>query len=206
MPASKAEAVSLGARYYFTGKPCKRGGIAPRRVSDQMCTCLECERDRRERNRSNYAASKPAILEQKRGYYAKTKDAAQKRQAKYRLRNIERIKARQREWVRQNPERLAANAARRKLRIRRATPRWHGEFDRFVEIEAFRLARLRKVATGFAWHVDHMIPIKARRVCGLHVWQNLQVIPWRINVAKGNRLRWINPGEWLSAVISANRT
>lgn len=200
MPASKAEAVSLGAKYYFTGRPCKRGGIAPRRVSDQMCTCLACERDRRDRNRSHYARSKSAILERKRGYYQKTRDVARRRQAKYRIRNAERIKARQREWVRQNPERQAANNVRRKMRIRRATPGWHGEFDRFVEIEAFRLARLRKAATGFAWHVDHMIPVKARRVCGLHVWQNLQVIPWLLNVIKGNRLRWCDPGEWIETI------
>lgn len=200
MPASKAEAVALGMMYFFTGRPCKRGGIAPRRVSDQMCTCLACERDRRERNRAHYHAAKKTILERKRRYYIKTRDVARERQAKYRIRNVDRIKARQREWVRKNPERQAANVVRRKMRIMRATPGWNGEFDRFVEIEAFRLARLRKSATGFAWHVDHMIPVKARRVCGLHVWQNLQVIPSRLNVIKGNRLLWCDRGEWIETI------
>lgn len=200
MARSKREAIDQGVRYYFTGKPCQRGGIAPRRVSDQMCTCVECEKDRRARNRSNYGKNKETILEQKRGYYAKTREAARERQRMYRLRNLDRILEKTREWNRANPDRVAANSARRKERVRNATPGWRGEFDRLVEIEAYRLARLRAAVTGFAWHVDHMIPIKGRRVCGLHVWQNLQVIPWRLNVIKGNRLRWCDPGEWVETI------
>jgi hypothetical protein len=200
MAGSRREAIALGARYYFTGKPCKRGGIAPRRASDQMCTCVECEKDRRARNRANYGSKKETILEQKREYYAKTREVARKRQREYRIKNIDRIRAKTREWMLANPARVAANSARRKTRIRRATPGWYGEFDRFVEIEAYRLARLRAAVTGFKWHVDHMIPVVGRRVCGLHVWQNLQVIPWLLNVMKGNRLRWCDPGEWFETI------
>ncbi|HBO2015862.1 hypothetical protein [Pseudomonas aeruginosa] len=36
------EAIKQGLRHYFTGRPCVRGGIARRRVSDRKCTCKEC--------------------------------------------------------------------------------------------------------------------------------------------------------------------
>lgn len=43
--------------------------------------------------------------------------------------------------------------------------------------EAAALCRDREAATGFAWHVDHMIPLQAKEACGLHCATNLQVIP-----------------------------
>ena len=38
---SKREAVAAELSYYFTGKPCKRGHLAPRHVNNQVCVdCL----------------------------------------------------------------------------------------------------------------------------------------------------------------------
>ena len=39
---SRAEAKAKGLKRYFTGKPCKHGHVAPRRVFN--ATCVECER------------------------------------------------------------------------------------------------------------------------------------------------------------------
>ena len=42
LPATAAEAQRLGKRYYFTGRPCRRGHVAERYVGNQMC--MGCKR------------------------------------------------------------------------------------------------------------------------------------------------------------------
>jgi len=46
---SKKEAKENGFSFYFTGKVCRNGGAAPRRVSNNQCTCENCKKIKSER-------------------------------------------------------------------------------------------------------------------------------------------------------------
>jgi hypothetical protein len=87
----------------------------------------------------------------------------------------------------ERPESIArryAIGAKRRAAKFNATPTWANEF--FIE-EAYSLAQLRTKMFGFTWHVDHIVPLNGRTVCGLHTHDNLQVIPGAENLRKGNR-------------------
>lgn len=87
-------------------------------------------------------------------------------------------------WRDANPGACRANVKRYKVSKRASVPVWANSF--FIE-QAYDIAVKRTAVTGFDWHVDHVVPLQGRTVCGLHVENNLLVIPATINLTKGNR-------------------
>ena len=80
----------------------------------------------------------------------------------------------------------ALNAARKKV-IKQQTPKWVGTTDKWFILETYELAALRTEMFGFSWNVDHIIPLQGKIVSGLHVPNNLQVIPAIENIRKKNK-------------------
>lgn len=78
----------------------------------------------------------------------------------------------------------AEKIVRRKRAIAQATPSW-------ANVKAmqavYRAAQRLTKATGVEHHVDHIVPLTSRLVCGLHVEHNLQVLPGAENLRKHNR-------------------
>lgn len=66
----------------------------------------------------------------------------------------------------------------RRRGVSHATPPWA---DKAAIKEVYVKAR----AEGL--HVDHIVPLKGKNVCGLHVHYNLQPLPPKENLIKGNR-------------------
>jgi hypothetical protein len=89
-------------------------------------------------------------------------------------------------WAKENPHKICAMASKRRASIKKRTPNWLTDDDLWMIEEAYDLAQKRTKLLGFAWHVDHIIPLHGKNVCGLHVPSNLQVIPAISNQRKSS--------------------
>lgn len=113
--------------------------------------------------------------------------------------NSDKQRANLKEWVRKNPEKLkkihkayrdrnphvmAAMAAKRRAAKSKATI-WP-EYDLAIKTVYFGREMMEDL-TGKPYHCDHVIPLRGKNVCGLHVPYNLKVIPANDNMRKGNR-------------------
>jgi len=88
----------------------------------------------------------------------------------------------------ENKGKINALVAMRKKVIRQRTPKWLTADDRWIIRETYELAALRTKMFGFSWHVDHVIPLQGKSVSGLHVPENLKVIPGVENIKKKNKV------------------
>jgi hypothetical protein len=188
LPKTRAEAKATGAKYYFTGDPCKHGHIAPRKTKGACVECLKVEWAQALETRSEYFKGynkSEAGQKAKKSYYARNKDAviaaAQARpdEVKRQYRKTHKIN---------NPDMYRELVSVRRRRFRDATPKWLSPEQRMEIRLKYRLAIELSRATGVRHAVDHEVPIQGEEVCGLHVPWNLRVITQDENLKKSNKL------------------
>ena len=80
-------------------------------------------------------------------------------------------------WRINNLEYKAYKEAKRRSNKLKAIPKW-ANLDKIKEI-------YETCPEGY--HVDHIIPLKGKNVCGLHVENNLRHLPAEENIRKGNK-------------------
>ncbi len=82
-------------------------------------------------------------------------------------------------------KKASREAYRRSYKLQ-ATPVWLTR-DHLEEIKYFYwLCSDLKITTGQNYEVDHIVPLKGKNVCGLHVPWNLQILPDQLNRIKHN--------------------
>jgi hypothetical protein len=86
-------------------------------------------------------------------------------------------RARSQQWRKENLSYDAFRARTYRARKLQAVPVW-ANLDEIKTI-------YEKCPKGF--HVDHVIPLKGKTVCGLHVEHNLQYLPALDNIRKRNK-------------------
>lgn len=97
---------------------------------------------------------------------------------RYGERHKEKLTTYYNKWLKANWKQQMAYRYARKKRIKQATPKWANIDD----IQEFYL----NCPKGY--HVDHTIPLHGKNVCGLHIIDNLQYLPAKANLSKGNKV------------------
>ena len=141
-------------------------------------------------------------------YNAKTKDIRKVKSKMYRENNKELIKQLSHNYHKNNADKISAKKKiyreHNKEKIRKVIKTWYqANRDRyksykakrrFLEKNAFPVfADLKKIREIYkdcpkGFHVDHIIPLNSKLVCGLHVEWNLQYLPAKDNLSKSNKL------------------
>lgn len=150
----------------------------------------------RERDAAYYEATKDRQKTQRKEWYERNKESAIERATQWNAENPERRKVIQsknkqtrKHVVKAEYERNKADyfsrAAGRRVTVKQATPQW---VDKDQVAEMYIIAsKLNGFFTKPIFHVDHVVPLNNPLVCGLHVHTNLEVIPAKRNLSKGNR-------------------
>ena len=163
----------------------------------------DCKLCRRSVSSKNYYTDQDLGKQKRREYYARLKaenpNLSAEIYARYResslehsrlayQANAEERKAKQRLWSKTNRGIANALGRRYKLKKAKATPLWLTPEQLYNMQCTYKVAAQLSETSSQKWHVDHIVPIRGKDVCGLHVPWNLQLLPAKMNMQKGNRI------------------
>lgn len=137
--------------------------------------------ERASRAAAHYLSNRDRIKEVNRAWHAENGAEYNK---KRREEDPETFRGYRRADYQRHKAKYLANARRREISKIQRTPAW-ADLDKIAEV--YEEARRMTEETGVPYHVDHEIPLRGRTVSGLHVHENLRVVPARVNLTKSNR-------------------
>lgn len=208
-PASRSEAIKIGAKHYFTGRPCNRGHVSKRQTSNK--TCVDCSREAnkkhesktsphklREKRRRYYSDNRESILEKAKTKRINNRDLFQKRDKESRKRRKVKISNYRRKWKKENPLNVFAhNTLSRIERAMSEERKSRCSIDCGYTQDEFLSHIESKFKDGMSWsnrsewHIDHIKPVKAfldegiTDIKAINALSNLQVLWASENLSKG---------------------
>lgn len=187
-PKTRKEAKEQGAKYYYTGEPCKHGHIALRKTKGACVECLKVEWQKGNETRADYFKAynkKEEVKDRKNEWYVANRDQVI---AQAKLRPYETTKEYKRTWKERNLIWVRADTKARRRKHRQATPKWLSSKQKAEIRQLYQIAITMTKTTGEQYVVDHIVPLRSDDVCGLHVPWNLRVITQEENLKKSNKL------------------
>jgi hypothetical protein len=186
-PKTRKEAKALGAKYYFTGEPCKHGHISPRKTKGSCTQCIKIEWKEANEKRSEYFIEynkRENVIEKKHEWYQANREHVI---ARARTRPAEQLRQYRNTWKQNNKLQVLADNKVRRRKHRLATPPWLTRKQKSEIRQLYEIAITMTKTTGEQYVVDHIVPLRSNIVCGLHVPWNLRVITQEENLIKSNK-------------------
>lgn len=155
---------------------------------------IKIDQDYREQNKERIAArrkryrieNKERIFHQRRENRKRNRSAIAIQKKAYAEKNKKKLSKWFSEHKKANRASYNALNQKRKANKLQATPAWLTSLD-LEHIKLFYEAAADQKQHGLDIHVDHIVPLQGKDVCGLHVPWNLQLLPASENIRKGNK-------------------
>lgn len=177
---SRKQAIEANLMFYFTGKPCKKGQHIDKRYTNNG-HCFSCSKNRKGYHKLWYNENKDRVLLEDKLYYKENKEKIISRNKKYlktwKQENKEHLKEYGKQKRKRRRKEIYANNAKRRAQRLQAVPKW-------ADLESIKQI-YKDCPIGH--HVDHVIPLLNKLVCGLHVPNNLQYLKAEDNLKKSNK-------------------
>jgi len=159
-----------------------------------MKHCHTCKTDKPFTFFSSHSETKdrlyPLCKECKKAYdkqkYEANKEQKKSKRKEHYENNKLQTRLKQKDYYTNNKEIFVASSAKRRALKEQATPKWAStkEIQSFYNLASY----FTWVSGGFVkYHVDHIVPLKGKEVCGLHVQNNLQILKSVDNLRKSNK-------------------
>lgn len=124
--------------------------------------------------------------ETKKKWSEKNKDKLKKYHANWSLSNRDKLNSAFKKWKANNKDKVRYFHSKRRAYLLNAIPSWATK-EMMDDIQTFYVcSQMFSIYTGEKYHVDHIIPLKGKNVSGLHVPNNLQILPAKENLKKRN--------------------
>lgn len=116
----------------------------------------------------------------------KHKDKRNASASEWRQKNKDKVLKTLKKYRQNNQAIRTALQIKRKAASLHRTPAWLTDFDLLKIKCLYQVAAMYSKESGYAWHVDHIIPLQGKNVSGFHCPDNLRVIPAIENIRKSN--------------------
>lgn len=173
---TRQEAIDVGLKKYYTGTICKNGHVSEQYVVNHGCVMCVMESQKRIKEKDPIEYRKKMRAKGRR-HYGANKEKELERCRVWRSENPDKVYEMNYDWRRRNPEKSREYVSTREARKIDATPEW---VDRKAIAEIY-------ATCPPGYEVDHLVPLRNKFVCGLHVPWNLKAVPEQDNWRKSNK-------------------
>lgn len=157
-----------------------------------------CKLCKKIKDKASYEKYKEARYERQKEWNANNVEKVLEYKKKYRDNNKHKMKEwlslnketknkASRAWKKANKAKVNAQTRKRQAAQLQRTPKWLTQHDYKVMESKYAIAAWLSEIVGIQYHADHIVPLRGDNVSGLHVPDNLSIIPAQENMNKGNR-------------------